>query len=561
MHILKYLVPMLLLGLLAGQQSFAQTTINRFSCEDRFSLCTERQYNRSWDPEYPGRYIGHDEPALLFYSNASGSGNHYVSKLVLPTDPATFPTDANPGGTGRPTVWNFQLHPAFWYGMALCDSESFPLFTHRCEPDTDNNIFDSGDPHSPRYIGRHPGTAFLELQFYPPGWVVGFTPTQYAAALHINSYSVQAAGPKGPIANNVDCQNKVGLETTTFALLTLDGKSQAPADPLNNDPNKFAVLPGETFLMNPGDTLMVTVRDTEDGLLTMVQDLTTGQTGFMTASIANSFAQIVFDPDATTCTSRPYAYHPMYATSSEHTRVPWAAHTFNVAFSDEIGHFNYCDSQDNSIIPGLGACLSSPVETETDPTTGKHNEVDDFFCLDPGSSLLFGSTIPLGGCLDSDVDFDGVPYHNAWAGTPPDPYGFSAVPSPIRFTSLKFRPGEGEDEGEGELRNYSRVAFEADIPAIEDSSVCSVLTGAGCTNPPPGALFYPIYSTTSVSGQCWWQLGGPMIPGTTNNFGGSSATEYSTLLGSVYQAGTSHHRGSVIVFLNYHQILPNNPCQ
>lgn len=560
MRILKHLGPVLLLALLVGNQTLAQSKIDRFSCEDPFSLCTERQYNRSLDPEYKGRYIGHDEPSLLFYSDVRGSGNHYVSKLVLPIDPPTFPTDANPGGTGGPTIWNFQLHPAFWYGMALCDSESFPIFTRRCEPDSDENIFDSGDPHSTRYIGRHPGTAFLELQFYPPGWVIGYTPSQYAVALHINSFSVKAAGRKGSIANNVDCQNKVGLETTAFALLTLDGKSQAPGDPLNNDPNKQAVLPGETFLMNPGDTLIVTVRDTEEGLLTMVQDLTTGQTGSMTASIANGFAQIVFDPDATTCTSRPYAYHPMYATSNEHTRVPWAAHSYNVAFSDEIGHYNYCDVQDNSIIPGLlGACLTSPVEVETDPKTGKHNEVDDFVCVDPASSIIFGSTTPLGGCFDSDADFDGIPYHNAWPGTPPDPYGFSAVPSPIRFTTLKFQPGEGEDE-EG-LQDFSRVAFEADIPAIEDSSVCDVLTGNGCTNPPPGAIFYPVYSTTSISSQCWWQFGGPMIPGTTNNFGGSSATEYSTLLGSVYQSGTRSHPGSVIAFENYHQILPTNPCK
>lgn len=82
---------------------------------------------------------------MLFYSDVRGSGNHYVSKLVLPIDPPTFPTDANPGGTGGPTIWNFQLHPAFWYGMALCDSESFPIFTRRCEPDSDENIFDSGD--------------------------------------------------------------------------------------------------------------------------------------------------------------------------------------------------------------------------------------------------------------------------------------------------------------------------------------------------------------------------------------------------------------------------------
>ena len=53
---------------------------------------------------------------------------------------------------------------------------------------------------------------------------------------------------------------------------------------------------------------------------------------------------------------------------------------------------------------------------------------------------------PLGGCFDSDVDFDGVRYHNAWSGTPQDAYGFSAVPSPIRFTGLKFRAAEGEVE-------------------------------------------------------------------------------------------------------------------
>lgn len=556
MRVLKYLVPVLLFGLLAAGQTFAQATIDRFDCEAPFSLCTERQHNRSLDPDYLGRYIGHDEPALLFYSNVSGSGNHYVSKLVLPTDPSAFPTDANPSGTGGPTVWNFQLHPAFWYGMALCDTESFPNFNHRCLPDSDSNIFDDGDPHSARYIGHHPGTAFLELQFYPPGWVNSFSTTQYAVALHINSFSVRAAGPNGSIGNNIDCQRKVGLETTSFALLTLDGKSQAPGDPLSNDPNKFAVLPGETFLMNPGDNVLVTVRDTEDGLLTQVDDLTTGQTGFMTASIANGFAQIVFNPAAKTCSSHPYAYHPMYATSSEHTRVPWAAHSFNVAFSDEIGHYNYCDKTDNSIFPGLGACLSSPVETETDPKTGAHNEADDLFCVDTGSSVAFGSLAPLGGCLDSDVDFDGIPYHNAWAGTPADPFGFSAVPGPIRFTSLKFLPAGGEEE----LQNFSRVAFEADIPAIEGSS-CNRLTTAGCVNPPQGALFYPIYTTTSVSGQCWWQLGGPQIPGTTNNFGGSSATEYSTLLGSVYQSGTVSRPGSVIAFENYHQVLPNNPCE
>ena len=557
MRTTKWIPATLFLVFLAGTLALGQSKVSLSGCEEPFSLCTERQYNRSYDPDYKGRYIGHDEPAVLFYSNVPGSGNYNVYRLVLPTDPPTFPTDANPAGTGGPTVWNFQLHPAFWFGMALCDSESYPEYTHRCTPDFDGNIFASGDPKSKKYVGHHPGSAFLELQFYPPGWVSGYTQTQYAAALHINSYSVQSLGPTGPVANNVDCQNKVGLETTVFALLTLDGKSQAPADPQNNDPAKFSVIPGETFLMNPGDSLIVTIRDTPQGLRTTVKDMTTGQTGFMTASVANGFAQIVFDPTATTCKSHPYAYHPMYSTSSETTNVTWAAHTFNVAFSDEIGHFNYCDAQDNSIAPGLGACLKSPVETEID-LQGNH-EADDFFCVDTTSSLFFGSLRALGGCLDSDVDFDGIPYRNAWAGTGPDPYGFSALPSPIRFTSPKFRPSRRG--GDDDLRSFSRVAFEADIAAIEDSSVCDVLTGNGCVNPPPGALFYPIYSTTNIDEQCWWQLGGGSIPGTTNNFGVSSASEFSTIFGYPFETGTLSNPGSALYFGNYHQVLPKNPCR
>ena len=79
-----------------------------------------------------------------------------------------------PNQAGTAGTWNFQLHPAFWFGMALCDNQSAPEFTHApCVPDSDTNIFDGTDPAGADYIGKHPGTAFLELQFYPPGWVPG----------------------------------------------------------------------------------------------------------------------------------------------------------------------------------------------------------------------------------------------------------------------------------------------------------------------------------------------------------------------------------------------------
>src|SRR5438552_13048013 len=46
-------------------------------------------------------------------------------------------------------------------------------------------------------------------------------------------------------------------------------------------------------------------------------------------SVRNGFAQIKYDPTATSCTSLPAAFHPAYSTSSEDTRVPWTAHSCN----------------------------------------------------------------------------------------------------------------------------------------------------------------------------------------------------------------------------------------
>src|SRR5207247_1779070 len=90
--------------------------------------------------------------------------------------------------------------------------------------------------------------------------------------------------------------------------------------------------------------LTVDIHDGAAGLTVIIHDLTTGRTGSMTASAANGFAQVLYEPTSSTCHEAPYSFRPMYATSSEHTRVPWAAHSYNVAFSDEIGHFEYCSA-------------------------------------------------------------------------------------------------------------------------------------------------------------------------------------------------------------------------
>src|SRR5437870_3929168 len=153
-------------------------------CEQNEWLCTDNAI-----PNYQGNYIGHDEPSVLFYSSAAGSGNNATFELTLPKDSPMLPKQNGSGGT-----FNFQLHPAFWFGMAMCDTQSFPEFTNTCVPDSDTNIFTSTTPSDPNYLGKHPGTAFMEMQFYPPGWVAWPNGTScdgkhWCAALNIDSLS------------------------------------------------------------------------------------------------------------------------------------------------------------------------------------------------------------------------------------------------------------------------------------------------------------------------------------------------------------------------------------
>src|SRR5439155_16747925 len=131
------------------------------------------------------------------------------------------------------------------------------------------------------------------------------------------------------------------------------------------------------LFMNAGDVISIDVRDSRDGLRVRLDDLTSDGSGSMTASSDNGFQQIIFDPNAATCSSRPYDFHPMYSTSSEHTRVPWAAHSYNVAFSDEIGHFEYCPhvhSADGSNDLGTFVCDKGP--TASDPAGSDADDQD-----------------------------------------------------------------------------------------------------------------------------------------------------------------------------------------
>jgi hypothetical protein len=480
-------------------------------CQQHEYLCTENQYNYQ-----NGKHIGHDEPSLLFYSSTPGAGNSSIYNLTLPKDPPKLP---KPNGTGG--TFNFQLHPAFWFGMAMCDTQSFPEFSNTCVADTDANIFDDSDPNAADYIGNHPGAAFMEMQFYPPGWVTSCDATHWCAALTIDSYNFD---PNHNVDNNSACVNSIGDETVNFAFITKSGVSDTAADPLN--PVVIVPNPKTDLFMNPGDNITLDMHDTTDGFEVVIYDNTTHRKGSMTASLANGFAQVNFAPNASTCTSAPYAFHPMYATSGPHTRVPWAAHSYNIAFSDEIGHFDYCGSVDPD-----GIC--------TQPS-----EADHLQCF-PGSE---SPRIKVGGCIDADLDFDGVSYLDDWPGTGATAAADKAFhPAPISFTSPLLNPAPGA------LENYDMSVFEADMPVFEPS--CDISSGVGCTNPPAGAKFYPFYSIgNEKSGTCRWRFGGSSISGTVNTFG--DVLQYGNLLALIYPSMGA----AVPSFVDFQGTPQSNPC-
>ncbi len=546
-------------GLLASSDAAVTPGASNWPlCVQRPQMCTELADPWTWNGyTYTS---GHDEPSALFYSTVPGSGNSNQYRLTLPTDPVAAPLQ---NGTG--STWNFQLHPAFWFGMALCDDQDAPNPGVACPPDSDKNIFKSTNPKSADYLGLTPGTAFMEMQFYPPGWgpvsctdANGNQDGKWCAAMTIDS--VQSNSNTGA-ANNAACNGLLGPEPVNYAIITKSGVPVAPARPDTGFGNQ-AVVTSNTLEFSNGDNLVVDMHDTAAGFQVVIHDLTTGESGSMTASVANGFGHALFQPTASSCSLVDYAYHPMYSTSGPDTRVLWAAHSYNVAFSDEIGHFEYC----NSVTSFGGSCSASSFPNPTDPT----RDSDDRGCFPYPVVSPAGATISsLTGCLATDVDFDGPEYQN---GTWPGSTGAVAsnVSTPIQFSSPLFT-----GPGASGLRNYQKVAFETDLPRIEgtDSSTTNNCQrhvsnpadpspGSGCVNPPlgPGGVstFYPIFSTTTApDGSCIWQEGGANIPGTTNTFGGTSTAEYGGLLLSNYPAV-----GFTVTqrYNNFQNVLGSNPC-
>ena len=195
-----------------------------------------------------------------------GSGNRARWQLTLPTDP---PPSSVPGKR----IYSFEQHIAFWFGMALCANQSYPEQISTCTPDSDSNIVD------PKVSPEHAGSAYLELQFYPPGSaplpVVDLV--RRDPLVRGDERLVLTTRTRSPGQDlNAACQAKVGgVELDNFAFVTHDGTPIGPPNPLDSTAATFTPN-SDVLLMNQGDHIGVTIKDSPQGLTVRLADHTTG---------------------------------------------------------------------------------------------------------------------------------------------------------------------------------------------------------------------------------------------------------------------------------------------
>ena len=419
-------------------------------CTDIGSYWGQRPYDN-------GFYIGHDEPSIGFISTVRRSGNSVQWEITLPRE------------RSLPATQSFENFIAFWFSMALCDPNS-GFVRGPCIPDSDEN-----NPNTA-------GSAFLEMQFYPPGNPPFITQiscdlTHWCASLHINSLENMDNGKLNP-----NC-----TETTNFAFIQRNGVPTGPPGP--NTMTAASATPNvETLLMNQGDQLRITIRDVHGdesgGVMTRIDDLTTGQSGFMIASAHNGYQTT----DPNTCAGTNFSFHPEYDTAKFGNFTSWAALQANINFAMETGHFT--------------------------PGANGDNDADDAPCF-PGPTVA--------GCLGADVDFDGTSYLFDW------PDGTLNNATSVEIHSIAgggigpLSPGSGEEAVYNQP--FPIVHIETDVSASEQA--CQP-NGVGCVVPPTGAQLYPSYALGTdqanggVDAQACTLLFGNFQGAAINNFGGNA---------------------------------------
>ena len=231
----------------------AQKSLAKMYCTDiRGFLGIDNQ--NTWGGKFYDNtnYIGHDEPDATYLSSAPGSGNNVSWNLKLGKDPAAVPTGTNPAHDV--SHW-FELSPAPWLSMDMCDANSYPQLP--CTPESDSNApaCSNGNNCNPR---SYPGGGSRSWRCSSIRRATLPGSTRRAAMPRIGarrSRSTVLSAPRRFAQCNVNCE-----EPVNFAFIQRDGVPAGPPAPQNGTVASF-VPNKETLLMNQGDHVAVHMSD------------------------------------------------------------------------------------------------------------------------------------------------------------------------------------------------------------------------------------------------------------------------------------------------------------
>jgi hypothetical protein len=497
-----------------GFSPIQQSVKHSMLCTDIRGIANLRNAN-NWNGRFfdNGVYIGHDEPDMTFNSGTPGSGGNVTWVETIGKDPTAAPTVATPGSD---VTHYFELTPAPWQSMAMCDGNSYPELP--CTPGSDNNA-----PACTNAFGCSPnaypggGSAFMEFQLYPPGMPpfddsLSCDNTHWCAALTIDSLE----------CTDLYAQCNSGCEEpVNFAFVQTNGVPAGPPSPQLADYQSYTPN-SETLLLNPGDKIKIHMWDAAvpggggaKAFEVSVDDLTTNQTGYMQASAANGFA----NTSIVDCSGTPFNFQPEYNTAAQANIIPWAALQTNISTQFETGHFEACTSLSQPFNIGYGSGTdktynkcAGPYENAAPGGDGPGNpETGDALCY-PAGDTHNGTSAPdqVTGCevnyfQNGDLDYDGSPYWPDWPTA--------------THTTAKFPGSFVQSLPTSSGSQYGTFFFQTDAALSE--STCGGATLSGCAIPPPGpGGFYPYWSeTTSSTGSCTIDFGNVSTGTGVTNFG------------------------------------------
>jgi hypothetical protein len=524
----------------------------------RGSLCTDVRgilgvdNANTWGGRFfdNGNYIGHDEPDMTFLSNQPGSGNDVTWNETLPVDPSAAPTVGMPGSDV--SHW-FELSPAPWFSMAMCDPYSYPQLP--CVPESDTNA-----PTCPKAFNcpsnSYPGagSAVMEMQLYPPGnppWVDNESCSDAGWCAAITIDSLECTDQYATCQPNCE-------EPINSAFIQTNGVPTGPAGPGDSDFDT-AVSNKDTLIMKPGDQISIHMFDApapkvkgalggKDAFEVVINDLTQHTSGFMQASAANGFQYSDMN-----CNTALANWQPEYNTATSGNIIPWAALQTDISTEYETGHFEACSSVTGSYPPpppseqlpppafyGSNYNPFDPYDTGGTYSTcvggdegsgGEGDETTDGLCYaandthagwDQGSGKTKGPDIAL--CEDNftqngDLDFDGTPYRTEWptSASPTSLYPSSFVES-LPTTNGKQYP---QYYFQTDVALSESICKGTTIPPANRVSTkgCAVLPAGSEVDQPGHTAFYPYWSEVDTSGKCAIEFGNVSSGTGVNDFG------------------------------------------